>query len=274
MKKIRIQKAEVDGVHVLRGRVSVLGKTLTFCSYVIEGMMIDTGPTCAREQIMQFARECQVEKIVLTHFHEDHSGNAQILKQELGIPIYMTAKTQSLLETLKMPFYRRVTWGELVGESIPGEFFNEGDWLETPRYRFRVVATPGHSEDHICLVNDEKGWIFAGDLFLSTKLYVGLRGESVQQLIQSIRKVLSTSIETIFCGHAGVVPHARKAFEQKLHYLEWLTEETYKLAEQGRDRKEITRQLLPRQPLIQWVSQGEMSPSHLIDSILREKISV
>lgn len=41
------------------------------------------------------------------------------------------------------------------------------DRLYTDRYRFAVLHTPGHSNDHICLLEPDEGWLFSGDLFLS-----------------------------------------------------------------------------------------------------------
>ncbi|MEW6547192.1 MAG: MBL fold metallo-hydrolase [Bacillota bacterium] len=41
------------------------------------------------------------------------------------------------------------------------------DRLYTGRYRFAVLHTPGHSDDHICLLEPDEGWLFSGDLFLS-----------------------------------------------------------------------------------------------------------
>ena len=32
-----------------------------------------------------------------------------------------------------------------------------GEWVETDRYRFQVIHTPGHSPDHICLFEPEQG---------------------------------------------------------------------------------------------------------------------
>ncbi|MBA4496506.1 MBL fold metallo-hydrolase [Paenactinomyces guangxiensis] len=268
MRKIATETREVDGVHALRGSFSLFGFPFFFCTYVVDGLMIDTGPVCARRQIRDFASQLQLQQVVLTHWHEDHSGNAAVLAGERGIPVCLASKTAGLLSTSALPFYRRLAWGD-VTEPVTGNIVDR--WIETPRHRFRVVETPGHSEDHICLVEEDKGWVFAGDLFLATRLNYGMKNESVRQMIESIKKILSYPVEVIFCGHAGVVKNGRKAFEKKLHYLEWLREETVQLAQAGCDPGEITRKLLPRQYLLRLLSQGEMSPAHLIHSILEEE---
>ena len=44
------------------------------------------------------------------------------------------------------------------------------EWLETPRFRFRVIHTPGHSADHIALYEPNRRWLFSGDLYLAPRL--------------------------------------------------------------------------------------------------------
>ncbi len=41
--------------------------------------------------------------------------------------------------------------------------------LETPRFHFQVIHTPGHSADHVALFEPERGWLFLGDLYLAPK---------------------------------------------------------------------------------------------------------
>ena len=71
---------------------------------------------------------------------------------------------QALLQQgFEQQAYRRLAWGRRprleAGALGPG--------LRTRELRFDVLETPGHSPDHVCLWEPERGWLFTGDLFLA-----------------------------------------------------------------------------------------------------------
>ena len=60
------------------------------------------------------------------------------------------------------------------------------------------------------------------------------------------------------------------ALRKKLDFLEWLQAETLRLYKEGACSREIAARLLKRRPALVCFSNGELSPVHLIRSILRE----
>ena len=66
-------------------------------------------------------------------------------------------------------------------------------------------------------------------------------------------------VETLFCGHSGVVSDGRSALEKKLRFLEWLQEESCRLADRGLSPREISRRLLAGGKMMEWVTLGEFS---------------
>ena len=44
--------------------------------YAVDGVIIDTGQSNMRKYVIEQLRNTQPHKILLTHHHEDHSGNA------------------------------------------------------------------------------------------------------------------------------------------------------------------------------------------------------
>src|SRR2546430_7320030 len=124
--------------------------------------------------------------IFTTHHHEDHSGNHGLLAAELritplahaiGVSRLAVADTHSQL-------YRRVAWG--ARPPAPAAPLGEG--LETSRFRFRVIHTPGHATDHVALFEPERGWLFSGDLYLAPRLRYLRADEDVYAMMDSLRR--------------------------------------------------------------------------------------
>lgn len=267
MSKLQIEQMQQGEVDALQFRFNFFGNGFRICVYHVEGLLLETGPRRVRKQMKEFAEVIQPRAIALTHFHEDHSGNAGFLSGQGRIPVWMGRQTAEILsDPPRIPFYRRLVWGSI--DPVQGE---DRDVIETDRFRLRAVPTPGHAEDHIAWVEEEQGWAFTGDLFLGTRLNYGLREESLTALAASIRRLLEFPIRTVFCSHAGVVPEGAKSLEKKLDFLDWLREETLRLHRQGAQPGEIASRLLKKTPGLVWFSRGELSPVHLIRTILREE---
>lgn len=267
MGKIKVEIRDVQGVKCIIGRYTRFGERFSFCMYYIDGLLIDTGPSRAWKAIEEAIGSLKPEMIALTHFHEDHSGNAARLSEKFGIPVYMSEETAEIIRRPRIPFYRRKVWGDLA--PVQGKIVKRQ--LSTPHYTFEVFPTPGHSDDHISFVEQEKGYLFSGDLFLNRRLHFGTPEESVPKLIASIDRALSYKFNTLFCGHSGVSEMGREALKAKKRFLQELTEKTFRLSEKGYTGKQIARKLLPRQWLLESFSGGELSAIHLIRSIVRER---
>lgn len=267
MSKLQIQQTQQGDVETLQFKFNFFENRFRICVYHVDGLLLETGPRRVRREVKKFAEEIQPRAIALTHFHEDHSGNAGLLSNQGRTPVWMGKRTAEILsDPPRIPFYRKLVWGSI--DPVRGEV---GDVIETDRFRFRAIPTPGHSEDHIAWVEEEQGWAFTGDLFLGTRLHYGMREESLTDLAASIRRLLTFPIRTVFCSHAGVIPEGAKSLEKKLDFLDWLRDETFRLHRQGASSGEIASRLLKKQPGLVWFSRGELSPVHLIRSILREE---
>ncbi|OLO26253.1 hypothetical protein BTR23_23690 [Alkalihalophilus pseudofirmus] len=259
-----------EDVICLHGTIKKFGRVFTFNVYYVDGLLIDTGPMCVKDTVVEFAKDVQPKQIILTHFHEDHSGNADTLSKLLNIPVRTSSLTADLLKTSPtIPLYRRLIWGKEL-KAIQGDIVEHS--ISTDHYQFSIVKTPGHSIDHICLVNEVNGWLFSGDLFLGKRLLYGMKGESIPQLYHSVSNILAYDFDSVFCGHAGIVGHGHEALEAKQSFLQKLIQDTTSLYSRGWSEEKITKRLLSRQSAIQLFSGGEMAPKHLIHSII-ESIS-
>lgn len=268
MASFRVTFHPDDSVSALRCRTSIWGRPFQVWLYTVDGVLVDTGPPRARKGITPFADAHPPREILLTHYHEDHSGNAAYLSGRYGATVWMGEETAKVVSrTPRIPFYRRRVWGQM--DAVSGRGTSHP--VATANHVFRPVRTPGHSHDHVAWLEEERGWLFSGDLFLAPRLAYGMKEESVPAMIRSLRRVLTLPVKRLYCCHAGIISDGRRALENKLHFLEHLQEQTLSLYHKGRTTEQITYTFLKKQRLVEWFSNGEMSPTHLIRSIIREE---
>jgi glyoxylase-like metal-dependent hydrolase (beta-lactamase superfamily II) len=185
--------------------------------------------------------------------------------QNLQVPIYIHDKgVASCSQKADYPLYRQRTWGirEPFCAHALGKSFHSRtlDW--------KVLETPGHARDHIALVHEKTGRLFAGDLFLGVKTKVILREESIPTLMDSIRLVLSHDFQAMYCAHAGYIADGKAMLQKKLDYLESLTGEILLLHGKGMGADEINSRLFPLNLPIIEASGGEFDSLHIVTSVL------
>lgn len=119
--------------------------------------------------------------ILLTHHHWDHTGGARELAERYGAPILG-------------PNSERI---DCVNRPLKG-----GETVDLGRFgQWRVIATPGHTLDHIAYYNPQVGALFCGDTLFGAgcgRLFEG----TPQQMQDSLEKIRALPDDTlIYCGH-------------------------------------------------------------------------
>lgn len=256
-----------EGVAYASGIIRLLGTKLQTYVYATDGLLVDTGPSKLGRELAGFFQSHSIKQAVLTHFHEDHSGNAPLLEKN-GVEVHIHPGAVTLCQkSAWLPFYRYLFWGSR-------KRFNPsplGQTLETEHKVFHVLEVPGHSFDHIALYDPSEGAIFTGDLYVHFKTRVIMKQENITQIMQSLRVLLQHDFKTLFCGHAGVVQDGRKMVQMKLENLENLQGEVLNLHSKGYSIREINKSIFPKTPSITYVSGKEWASEHIIRSILAKK---
>ena len=235
--------------------------------YYVDGLLVDSGPPNLWREVQSLCGELQVRQCVTTHHHEDHSGNHTLLRERIGIiPLAHATGIRLIAQPEQQPqLYRRVAWGI----PAPAESEAVGECLETPHHRFRVLHTPGHSEDHISLYEPNRGWLFSGDLYLAPKLKYLRSDEDIHAMLDSLRRVTALDFDTLFCQHRGRVENGPALLRHKLDFLTGLGERIHELHRQGLPEAQIAR-ALPGSDLIWriWTS-GHFSKRNFVRAFLR-----
>jgi hydroxyacylglutathione hydrolase len=98
---------------------------------------------------------------------------------------------------------------------------SDGDQIEIGSIKMRVLHTPGHSKDSICLVVEGQ-LIFTGDtLFVGTCGRIDLPGSDAQEMYESLQKLGRLDCKLIvYPGHNyGSTPTSTIENEKKTNYV-------------------------------------------------------
>jgi len=160
-----------------------------------EGLVVDSGWEI--EPIVDAVRKdkVKVKFAVATHNHFDHTASLRDLADSLGAKV--VAQNRSPIE-----------------HDVP---VDGGDVLALGQAEVKVIYTPGHTEDSICLYDGEE--LFTGDtLFIGNCGRTDLPGGSSRELFRSLHEVILRLPPStiIYPGHDyGDVPF-RKLGEEAL----------------------------------------------------------
>ncbi|MEK4629211.1 MAG: MBL fold metallo-hydrolase [Solibacillus sp.] len=265
--KKKFEQSEGSGVRMVNGSIQFQAIHLNVHCFEVDGVLIDTGATSLQQQFKPFFQQMDVDQIMLTHYHEDHSGCASYLQKEYNLPVYMSEKRlEECTKKAKYPLYRKFFWGSRPAFSA--QPINA--YFTSRTSKWTVIETPGHTNDHLAFYNETTGQLFSGDLFVSPKTKVVLKEESIPQIISSIEKVLTYNFEELFCNHAGYVKNGKQALKLKLEYLLEISDRIQMMSEEGLSIKEIKQQIFARNYPITRFSLGEWDSQHIISSVLNK----
>lgn len=222
----------------------------------------------ARKELGAFLREHTLRQCVLTHHHEDHSGNADWVQKEFKVPLFGSPMTLNIVaEGVPVLPYQRF----FFGRPEIAHLHKMEDMLTTEHYTFQMLPSPGHARDHQCLYVAEEGWLFAGDIYIADKIKVFKSGESVGQQIRTIERLLQLDFEVLFCAHNPRFKHGKKHLANKLAFLQDFEERVKRSAQQGKNRRGIIQDL-PMQE--NWpfriMTAGDVSLKNMVQSVLDE----
>lgn len=266
--KTNTQIGEKSNVRFINGSVSLGSVKLNVYCFEIDGVLIDTGAKSLLNAFKPFFQKIDVDKVMITHNHEDHTGAAAYLQKQYHLPVFMNPMSITEgKEKPSYPLYRKFFWGSRKPfQAVPIEAtFNSRNAT------WDVIATPGHKEDHLAFLNRETGQLFSGDLYVHPRTKVILRNESIPTTIDSLRKMVTYDVGEMFCCHAGYIQYGKKALHKKLDYLTSFQEEVVQLHGKGWSEKEIQQKMFHKKYPITFLSRGEWNSSHMIHSILTEE---
>lgn len=235
-------------------------ESINFYLVIIENkvILIDAGEDNEKcwDALLKQLKELQltvedIDAILLTHNHSDHTGLVNRIRKIHNIPVYAhkdaiirLKRERTFLET-RIKFYENLfkemgcgieadkqiqrleraidknAHQAINGDIIPIE---EDDSL----YGFDIYEVPGHAPDHVIFRHDESKIMFVGDHILKNSPTNALvecdpLGNRLPTLImyeQSLKKLQNFSVEKIYPGHGEVIENSHSLVKRKLERIE------------------------------------------------------
>lgn len=236
--------------------------------FILDNVLIDTAQAHCKEKVRDTFKDKRIEKILLTHFHEDHSGNVANLAQEHHAAVFAHAITQpKVKQGFELFLYEKVLFGHI--KPYTEEIHDFPAIIETTHHKLLPIYTPGHSDDHTVFLEQNKGWLFSGDLFVGIKIKIFRKGEKFWPQVESFKKVLQYDFDVLFCGHHPRLKDGRLQMQAKLQYFEDFGGRVQQLHQKGLSVKEIIKAMhLRENHLVRILVSNDVSVRYMVEAAL------
>lgn len=245
------------------GPLKSLVKTVYF--FKLGRLLIDTGSLKTRWMVPEFTGETAPTDILLTHFHEDHTGNLAYFIQKYGAKAYGHPETANIIRQGFAIFpYEKV----LFGHAEPAEVLPLPQTLAFGDYSFNAYHTPGHSHDHVAYHVPAEGWLFSGDLYVAERIKVWRKAENLKQQIESLQRLCALDFDVLLCNHNPQWKQGKARLQAKLDYFTVFYGQVKACYQKGLSVSEAMKQLsLKENYLLRIVTANDVAVSYMVQSV-------
>jgi glyoxylase-like metal-dependent hydrolase (beta-lactamase superfamily II) len=147
-----------------------LGRDRVICAYLVDGLIVDPGPSSCVDTLIAQLGPTQPRGLLLTHIHLDHAGASGVLCSrfpELVVYVHENGAPH-LVDPSKLLASAARLYGEdmeeLWGKVVPVpesrvRRLSGGERVDG----FRVADTPGHASHHVCYLHEATRDAYVGD---------------------------------------------------------------------------------------------------------------
>jgi len=193
-----------------------------------------------------------IRRILITHGHVDHYGQARKVSAVSGAEIHIHRKEYQRIQSIGQ-FWRSLV-SVLIQNGTPKDsleeainymksairsladplddvcFIEEGGEICFENMAFQPILCPGHSPGLICFYLEKGGILFSGDHLLDNispnpiidlcKEGSGPQSTSLKKYLDSIRKIKDLEVSLVLPGHGEPIRDFKGALERVFHHHE------------------------------------------------------
>ena len=219
--------------------------------------LIDSGMLSSKS-ILSLAKElkeagknlCNIDNVILTHFHVDHSTMTVLLSETSNPKVFIGRIDMEIAKgevdefvdaaiSLFLEHGMPKEEAKMIRESHPAirllEVYkdldnvemvplDDGDTLNIGELNLKVVWTPGHTPGHIVLWDEKSGIMFVGDtMLLEITPHVTIHYWETDPLgdyMNSLRKIIELKPKMAYPGHRDIIKDPAKRAKELLEHHE------------------------------------------------------
>lgn len=133
-----------------------------------------------------------VERILCTHSHPDHSPGAAWLRARTGASVHGRPAPDD---------------GHQDPTYAPDAGLAEGERITVDDTVLRVLHTPGHASNHVCLLLEAERLLFTGDHLMSGSTVIIIPPDGSMRLyLDSLRRLQELPLAALAPGHGSLMP--------------------------------------------------------------------
>ncbi|WP_156288731.1 MBL fold metallo-hydrolase [Oceanobacillus salinisoli] len=241
-------------------------------SYLIEGKkgytVIDTGANLkeAMEIWQRFLDSgITLEKVVITHTHEDHVGLAKWFQETIGVPVIIPKLGLTEMEKRRNltveQFNQLITkFGgpglpehfrddTSIFDFIPDDTFDNHQEIQLGDDMYETIWTPGHAYDQFCFYNKEKNIMIVGDHILKEVspvigLWNGEEQNPLRDYLKSLEIIKEYSPDIALPGHGDSIYHFQDRVVELQDRHEHRLEQAYEAVKyEYKTAKQVTEEI-------------------------------
>ena len=175
-------------------------------------VLIDTGLGVANiKEVVDNLTKLPVA-VITTHAHWDHIGGhkyfpnfavheeeATWISEQFPIPLQVVKKNLTLKPCGFPADFCLEDYQIFKGD--PSSVLRDGDRIDLGNRTLQVIHTPGHSPGHCCFYEQDRGWLYSGDLVYQGRLEAFYPTTDPLAFMRSVQKVKSLNLQRIFPAH-------------------------------------------------------------------------
>ncbi len=174
-----------------------------------------------------------IDRILATHGHEDHSPAGKPLADATGAKMIGFCPAEEDAEQHLDPTFSPER------DVLDGEIIDCGD------YQIRAIHTPGHLRRHVCYLLEQEQMLFAGDHIMqgATVVIIPPHGGTMWDYLASLMKLKGQGIQMLAPAHGHLLSDPDKVFQELFDHR--MSREAKALAVLKDKRKGTIEELAP-----------------------------